>query len=265
MIGILDSGLGGVSVLREIRTRLPFEAITYVGDCAFCPYGNKEPKILRERVAAIVEFLLSEGAQLIVLACNSATIRTIEWCRKEWPSTPFVGMEPGVKPAVEASKNGIVGVLATEASLTGEMFAKLVAEHSKDCQILTQACPDFVSLVEAGILEGAEVDEAIERYASELCEAGADVLVLGCTHYPFLQKRINTLFPQVHLINTGPAVAERVTQLLPKPITFSSSEPGLLRFFSSDCSQKMAQVLTTLWPEGSPTINCLPEKLTSPC
>ncbi|MEM9080901.1 MAG: aspartate/glutamate racemase family protein, partial [Verrucomicrobiota bacterium] len=162
----------------------------------------------------IVEFLLKEGVEVVVLACNSATIQAVEWCRERWPEVRFVGMEPGVKPAVAATKSGVIGVLATEASLTGEMFAELVVKYGEGCEVLPQACPRFVEFVEAGVLEGPEVEEAVREYAGPLVEAGADVLVLGCTHYPFLKEVIGKVYPGVALVDTGEAVARRVGSVL---------------------------------------------------
>ena len=150
-----------------------------MGDSAFCPYGAKSGEVLRERVGGIVEFFLKEGAEVIVLACNSATIQAIKWCRERWPEVAFVGMEPGVKPAVKATRSQVIGVLATEASLTGEMFAELVEEECHGCEVLTQACPKFVELVEGSILAGPEVDEAIWEYGGPLVMGGADVLGFG--------------------------------------------------------------------------------------
>lgn len=246
MIGVLDSGLGGISVLREIARALPGEDLVYVGDSAFCPYGAKPSAVLRERVGAIVEFLLREGAELIVLACNSATIQAIEWCRGEWPEVPFVGMEPGVKPAVAETRSGVIGVLATEASLTGEMFARLVERCGEGCEVLTQACPAFVELVEAGVLEGEAVEAAVRGYAGPLVAAGADVLVLGCTHYPFLREAVARIFPKVTLIDTGAAVARRVGEVLGGRAAGSGGE---VVFWTSGDVLRMRELLPQLAPE----------------
>ena len=246
MIGILDSGVGGLSVLREIRALMPQEEITYVGDSAFCPYGTKSGEVLRERVKGIVEFLLAREARVIVLACNSATIQAVQWCREQWPDVPFVGMEPGVKPAVLATQSKVIGVLATEASLTGEMFAQLVARHGQSCRILTQACPQFVDLVEAGQLDGPEVKAAIAEYAGPLVAEGADVLVLGCTHYPFLKTAIAHSFPACTLIDTGSAVARQVREVL---TIGENSSAGIIQYWTSGEVALMKSLLPKLLPE----------------
>ena len=245
VIGILDSGVGGLSVLREIRSLLPEEVIAYVGDSAFCPYGSKPGHLLRERVSELVEFLLARGAKLIVLACNSATIQAIHWCRQKWPEVTFVGMEPGVKPAVKASKNQIIGVLATEASLTGQMFRDLVQQHGKNCQVLTRACPKFVELVEEGCLAGPEVERAAKEYADPLISKGADVLVLGCTHYPFLKPELVKLYPEIEFIDTGAAVARQVKEVLRTDLQPGSGQVSL---WSSGEVVLMAELLPILVP-----------------
>ncbi|MGJ8726274.1 MAG: glutamate racemase [Roseibacillus sp.] len=247
MIGFLDSGVGGLSVLREVQALLPGEDLVYVGDSAFCPYGAKSTEVLRERVGKIVEFLLGEGAEVIVLACNSATIQAVEWCREKWPEVKFVGMEPGVKPAVKATESGVIGVLATEASLTGEMFQKLVEKYGQGCEVLTQACPKFVELVETGSLAGPEVDEAIWEYGGPLVMGGADVLVLGCTHYPFLKGEIARLFPEVTLIDTGLAVARRVVEVLENPKVESGGDE-VVRILTSGAPEVWNELLPDLVP-----------------
>lgn len=246
MIGILDSGVGGLSVLREIRALLPDEEIAYVGDSAFCPYGAKSGEILRERVSGIVEFLLSRGARTIVLACNSATIQAVHWCREQWPEVPFVGMEPGVKPAVKATKSQVIGVLATEASLTGEMFTNLVLEHGDGCRVLTRACPRFVELVESGCLDGPEVERVVREYGEPLLAEGADVLVLGCTHYPFLKPVVERFFPEVVLIDTGVAVARQVKEVLPMG---EEGRVAAISYWTSGEVFLMERLLETLVPE----------------
>lgn len=238
-------------MLREVRALLPQEELIYVGDSSYCPYGAKPGEVLRERVGGIVEFLLREGAEVIVLACNSASIQAVEWCREKWPEVAFVAMEPGVKPAAKASRSRVIGVLATEASLTGEMFQRLVEKHGEGCQVLTQACPRFVELVEEGILAGPEVDEAIWEYGGPLVMGGADALVLGCTHYPFLKTEIGRLFPEVTLIDTGAAVARQVKEVLgPR----QGREGNKVRFLTSGAPEVMHALLPTLLPQVEGTV-----------
>jgi len=212
VIGIIDSGVGGLSVLREIRAQIPDQAITYIGDNAWCPYGNKSFHEIRRRTFALTDFLIAQGAEIIVVACNSATIVAIEALRAQYP-LPFIGMEPGVKPAAALTRTGTIGVLATEASLAGEKFHHLVAKHARDLRVITRPCPSFVDLVEAGILAGPDVEDAIDEYTSEMIAADADVIILGCSHYPFLRPALENRLPdQVHFVDTGAAIARRVKE-----------------------------------------------------
>lgn len=213
-IGILDSGLGGLSVLNEIRAMMPGEDIIYFGDSAWCPYGPRHPEEIQRRVFTITDYLLEQHCKLIVIACNSATIAAVEALRATYP-VPFVGMEPAVKPAASMTRSGTVGVLATEASLAGEKFHQLLTTHAQGVNIITRPCPNFVKLVERGELDGPRARAIIEEETLPLIEAGADVLVLGCTHYPFLRPLIEDVAgPNIQILDTGAAVANHVAQQL---------------------------------------------------
>lgn len=213
-IGILDSGVGGLSVLKDIRARMPDLDVHYVGDSAWCPYGTKSPGEICERVGKIVDYFQSHEISLIVIACNSATIHAVEWLRSIYP-IPFVGMEPGVKPASAVTQTGVIGVLATEASIQGEKFLRLVDSNSNGVNVITQTCPKFVELVERGKLAGPEVDAAIDEYTGAILQKNADVLVLGCTHFPFLRESLEKKIPSnVKVLDTGNAVARRVESLV---------------------------------------------------
>ncbi|MCB1205406.1 MAG: glutamate racemase [Verrucomicrobiae bacterium] len=214
-IGLLDSGVGGLTVLREIHRLIPGADLHYVGDSAWCPYGNKSPEVIQQRVFEISDHLLAHGAEILVIACNSATIQAVGALRAAYP-LPVVGMEPGVKPAAERSRSGVIGVLATEASLAGEKFHQLVSTHARGVRVITRPCPRFVELVESGVLDGPDAEAAVDEALSPLLEAGSDVLVLGCTHYPFLRPVIERRVPAgTEVIDTGPAVARRVASQLP--------------------------------------------------
>ena len=244
MIGILDSGVGGLSVLREIRALLPDQDITYIGDNAWCPYGNKSHPEILKRSFALTDYLIEQGAEVIVLACNSATIVAIEALRAHY-LVPFIGMEPGVKPAALLTKSDTIGVLATEASLTGDKFHRLVATHARHIRVITQPCPEFVNLVEAGKLRGPEVDAAIDNYTSDMLTAGADVLILGCSHYPFLRPALEAkLPPHIQFIDTGDAIARRVQQ---HPLS-SSLDPKTIILTTGD-SDKISALVQTLTPQ----------------
>lgn len=216
-IGILDSGVGGLSVLREIRSLLPGVPVHYVGDSAWCPYGNKPPEQIQQRTFEVTDYLIQHGATIIVIACNSATIHAVGALRDTYP-IPIVGMEPAVKPAAAETRTGVVGVLATEASIAGEKFLRLVDTHAKGVRVITRPCPRFVELVERGVLDGPEAEAAVEEAVEPLLTEGADVFVLGCTHYPFLRPVIEARLPaDTVLIDTGPAVARRTQSLLALP------------------------------------------------
>jgi glutamate racemase len=246
-IGILDSGVGGLSVLQEIRALLPSHPLIYLGDSAWCPYGNKPFEQIRARVCQHTDFLMAQGASLIVIACNSATIAAVEHLRASYP-IPFVGMEPAIKPASQITKTGVIGVLATEASLAGEKFHRLVDTHAEDLRVITTPCPKFVELVEAGILAGPEVEEAIREYTAPLLAEGVDVLVLGCTHYPFLRETIAKVAgPSVTLLDTGAAVAKRVASLVETDKTTDSP----VTLYTTGSAIELPKLLKSLLPDLS--------------
>lgn len=213
-VGVFDSGVGGLSVLRELRRALPAEDFLYYADSGHCPYGGKPPGAIQARAVAITEELLAAGAKLIVVACNTATIAAVEHLRASYP-VPFVGMEPAVKPACARTRSGVVGVLATGAALAGEKFHRLVAAHADGVRVITQPCPGLVECVEAGDVDGPRVRALVEQYLAPLRAAGADVLVLGCTHYPFLRGVVEALAgPHVCVLDTGEAVARQTRRVL---------------------------------------------------
>ncbi len=242
MIGVLDSGLGGLSVLNEIHKLLPHHSFHYIADSAWCPYGSKSYDQIQARVTTLVDYLLDQGAEIIVIACNSATIACVEFLRANY-LVPIVGMEPGVKPAAKLSHNGIIGVFATEASLAGEKFHRLVSTHAQGVQVITQPCPDFVTLVEQGQLEGEAVNEAIHCYMKPLIKA--DTIVLGCTHYPFLKRTISEFYPEKTLIDTGEAVAQQVA----RKYALSPKETASYRFQTSGNPERATTLLKTLCPQ----------------
>lgn len=213
-IGVFDSGVGGLSVVRELRRLLPQESILYYADQAFCPYGERSHAEIQARATAITSELVTAGAKLIVVACNTATIAAVEYLRAHWP-LPIVGMEPAVKPAVVATRSGIVGVLATGAALAGDKFHRLAAQHGAGVRLITQPCPGLVEQVERGELNSGTTVALVRRYVGPLVEAGADALVLGCTHYPFLRPLIEDCAgPGITVIDTGEAVARQARRLL---------------------------------------------------
>lgn len=245
-IGVFDSGLGGLSVLREIVVRRPDLATIYVADSGHCPYGSKSTDQIMARATAITDFLLGEGASLIVVACNTATIAAVEYLRATY-SVPFVGMEPAVKPAVAATRSGVIGVLATGAALAGDKLHRLIDRHRGTVRVITQPCPGLVEQVEGGDLDGPETRRLLETYALPLVDAGADVLVLGCTHYPFLRTTLAEVVGSgVTLLDTGEAVARRVDSLLPTPASAESARQGP-RCWTSGNPPAVAAVGGRLW------------------
>ena len=214
-VGVFDSGVGGLSVWREIARQLPQENTVYLADQARVPYGSRRLTEVRELAEGITRFLLDQGAKLIVVACNTASAAALHYLRRAFPSVPFVGMEPAVKPAVERTDNGVVGVIATPATFQGELFASLVERYASDVKVLTQVCPGLVEAVEAGRLNTPETQALLRQCLTPLTEAGVDQLVLGCTHYPFLRPAIERVVEAgVAVIDPAPAVARQAGRVL---------------------------------------------------
>ena len=214
-VGVFDSGVGGLSVWREIARQLPQEDTVYLADQAYVPYGSRRLTEVRELSEGITRFLLDQGAKLIVVACNTASAAALHYLRRAFPNVPFVGMEPAVKPAVERTDNGVVGVIATPATFQGELFASLVERYASDVKVLTQVCPGSVEAVEASRLNTPETQALLRQCLKPLIEAGVDQLVLGCTHYPFLRPAIERVVEAgVAVIDPAPAVARQAGRVL---------------------------------------------------
>jgi glutamate racemase len=214
-IGIFDSGVGGLSVWREIARQLPHEDTLYLADQAHVPYGSRRLAQVQAFSEGITRFLLDQGAKIIVIACNAASAAALRYLRRTFPQVPFVGMEPAVKPALERTRNGVVGVIATQATFQGELFASLVERYAGDMRVLTQVCPGLVEVVEAGMLDTPETEALLRGCLTPLIQAGADQLVLGCTHYPFLRPVIERVVgPEMAVIDPAPAVARQTGRVL---------------------------------------------------
>ena len=215
MIGMFDSGTGGMSVYREIRKVLPREKYVYFSDNAHCPYGDKSAEYVRERGRFITRFLLDKGADVIVIACNTATAAAVAALRAEFPDVPFIGMEPAVKPAALGTRSGVVGVLATAGTLKGSKYLTTKGKYEDNVKIVEAVGRGFVELVEAGELDGPHTEEVVSRSLRPLLEAGADTIVLGCTHYPFLQDVISRIAgPEVRVIDPAPSVARHLVDVM---------------------------------------------------
>lgn len=214
-IGIFDSGSGGLSVYRELVKVLPEERYLYFADNAHCPYGEKTPEYIQERGRAITDILRGLGADIIVVACNTATAAAIATLRAEYPDVPFIGMEPAVKPAALGTRSGVIGVLATAGTLKGSKYLKTRGLYEDNVRIVEHVGQGFVELVENGILDGPEAENTVKASLQPLLDAGADTIVLGCTHYPFLKPVIERLAgPGVQVIDPAPAVARQTVRVL---------------------------------------------------
>ncbi|HXH03506.1 MAG TPA: glutamate racemase [Candidatus Competibacteraceae bacterium] len=246
-IGVFDSGAGGLSVLGEIRALLPHEELLYVADAGHVPYGEKSPGYIQARSLAIAEFLLAQGCKALVVACNTATAAAVALLRERFAAIPIVAIEPAVKPAAAATRSGIVGVLATSGTLESARFAALLDRFANGVRVLTQPCPGLVECVERAELDGPDTRALLERYTGPLLQAGADTLILGCTHYPFLKPLLAELAgPEIALIDTGAAVARRLRQQLQQHGLLAAAGTGTVRYWTSGEPARLARLLTRL-------------------
>jgi glutamate racemase len=234
-IGIFDSGVGGLSVLRAVRTLLPQESVLYLADQAHIPYGPRQQAQIRDFSVGITEFLLSQGAKLIVVACNTASAAALHDLRARFPGVPFVGMEPALKPAAAITKTGRVGVLATPTTFSGDLYTALVDRFGQGIEIYKDTCPGLVEQVERGELDSASTRTILEKALKPMLSAGVDTIVLGCTHYPFVIPLIEELTgPQVKTIDPAPAIARQTERLLGERGWFNPGErSGALQFYTS--------------------------------
>jgi glutamate racemase len=236
-IGIFDSGVGGLSVLRAIRLLLPGEPVLYLGDQLHVPYGLRPMEEVQAFSEAITRFLLSKRAKLIVVACNTASAAALKYLRQIFPETPFVGMEPAVKPAAEQTQTGVVGVLATPATFQGVLYASLVERFAKGVTVLQDTCPGLVRQIELGELETAQTETILRNALLPMLDKGIDTVVLGCTHYPFVIPLIERIVgPDVRVIDPAPAVARQVQRLIfaERKTAPRMSEAGLTFFTTAD-------------------------------
>ncbi|HET90781.1 MAG TPA: glutamate racemase [Chloroflexi bacterium] len=249
-IGVFDSGVGGLSVWREIARQLPHEDTLYLADQAHVPYGSRQLAEVRELSAGITRFLLGCGAKIVVIACNTASAAALHHLRRIFPDVPFVGMEPAVKPAIEQTHNGVVGVIATQATFQGELFASLVERYAGDVRVLTQVCPGLVEAVEAGALDTPETESLLRECLMPLVEAGADQLVLGCTHYPFLRPAIEQVVgARLAVVDPAPAVARQTARVLAqRGLETNRDRAGRHTFHTSGDAAAFAALIEQLLP-----------------
>lgn len=249
-IGVFDSGLGGLSVLRAIRRDLPAARLLYVADSGHAPYGERDMPFVQERSLVIADFLRSQGARLLVVACNTATAAAVQLLRSRHPDWPIVGVEPGIKPAAALTRNGRIGVLATEGTLRSERFRMLAQAHAAHVELHLQPCPGLAAAIEAGDLDAPALLDIVRRCCEPLRAAGVDTVVLGCTHYPFIAHHIQAVLgPAVRLIDTADAVARRTADLTdgPPPLPAGSASAGSeVRLWTTGDRQLLADV-TRRW------------------
>jgi glutamate racemase len=247
-IGVFDSGVGGISVLKHIHTLLPNEDLIYVADSKFAPYGNKTQEFIQERALWIADFLIARGAKALVVACNTATAAAVDLLRQTY-HLPIIAMEPAVKPAAAASKTGVIGVLATSGTLKSAQFAALLEHYGQQVEVVTQACHGLVECVERGELDSQATQDLLASYVQPLMHAGADAIVLGCTHYPFLKPLIEKLVGNRSvLIDTGAAVAKELKRRSEEAGLLNGSDQlGNVSFWSNSRDPNAEEIMMRLW------------------
>jgi glutamate racemase len=217
VIGVFDSGVGGLSVLSAIWNELPHAVTLYLADQAHVPYGLRPEAEVRDYAAGITRYLLEGGAEIIVVACNTASAAALDHLRLTFKDVQFVGMEPAVKPAVEKTNSGVVGVLATPATFQGALYASVVERFAGDVKIIQHTCPGLVELIENGFLNSTDTRDILEDALQPMLDQGVDTIVLGCTHYPFVIPLIQDIVgPEVRVIDPAPAVARQVRRVVSK-------------------------------------------------
>jgi glutamate racemase len=249
-IGLFDSGIGGLSVLRRIRELLPHENILYVSDAGHLPYGEKPRAYIENRCIILTDFLIRHKAKAIVVACNTATAAAIATLRERY-ALPVIGVEPGVKPGLAVTKTGVVGILATTETLKSRKFENLVSRFCNDCKVVVQECPGLVEQIEQMDLSGEKTRSLVKTYVSALLDQEADTLVLGCTHYPLITELIESVAgKQVKVIDTGFAVAREVIRRLEEAQLLSTRKaPGTEVFWTTGRLDKMEKLVSYFWKQ----------------
>jgi glutamate racemase len=247
-IGIFDSGVGGLSVYQAVRHALPAEDIIYIADSGFAPYGDRSSDFITARAVAMTEFLIAAGAKAVVVACNTATVIAVTQLRRQF-SIPIIALEPAIKPAIEHSQSGTIGVLATRKTIESPAVERLCRTHGANTRVLLQACPGFVEQVERGDIDHPDTIDLIRHYVEPLLAAGADTLVLGCTHYVYLAQQIRTIVgPDVSILDSSAAVARQVGRRIgSSEVAASTGRCGQDQFFTTAASTDHARaVMSTL-------------------
>jgi glutamate racemase len=257
-IGVFDSGVGGLSVLRAIRAALPHEHLVYVADSGHAPYGDQSEAHITQRTLTVGNWLAEQGVKGITIACNTATVVAAKALREQ-THLPVVAIEPAIKPAVALTRSGVVGVLATRQTVQSVAVARLMALYGAEKRILLQGCPGLVELVERADLHSAETEALLRQFITPLLEQGADILVLGCTHYPFLRDTIQRLAGQsVTLLDPAEAVARELARRLADSSGLTPhTEQGSVQFFTSGDVAQVQTVMSHLW-DAPLTVRALP-------
>ena len=275
-IGVFDSGVGGLSVLREIVRQIPQQPVLYFADTGHVPYGDREASEIRSFAQAITAFLVEQGARVVVVACNTASAVALYPLRDRF-DLPIVGMEPAVKPAAERTHSQQIGVIATQATFQGQLFARLVERFAQGARIHTQVCPGLVEQVEAGQIDDPETEALLRDYLSPMLEAGIDSLVLGCTHYAFLRPTIERIVgPEVAVIDPAPAVARQTARvwaqldetehraLVSGQVTyFVSGDPVTFQTLARHLTGIPGAVVPVQWVGGTPRLAAPPQRVKS--
>ena len=250
-IGVFDSGVGGLSVLRAIRGQMPEEAVVYFGDQGHVPYGPRPLQQVRDFSEAITRFLIGQGAKVIVVACNAASAAALTYLRQTFPEILFVGMEPAVKPAAEHTETGVVGVLATPATFQGALYASVVERFANGVVLLQDPCAGLVRQIEKGDLSGTATRAILERALHPMLERNIDTVVLACTHYPFVIPLIQEIVGEkVRVIDPAPAVARQTGRLLEaNGLKRDAGYKGVIQFFTSGDAASLRSLLPSLLGE----------------
>ena len=242
-IGVFDSGIGGLSILNEALIEAPGHHYVYLADSANAPYGEKSSEWVSSRSLTLCSWLIEQGCEAIVIACNTATAQAIRQIREAFPKHAIIGVEPGIKPAARQSSNKIVGVLATQNTLASDKFKQLLASLLSDCEFIQQAGIGLVPLIEKGQLSDPSIDTLLHQYIDPMIAQGADTLVLGCTHYPFLQSQIQTMYGgQLQIIDTSQAVIKQMCRL----VSLEKTGSGSVNFYSTSDGQSLLQLAKKL-------------------
>ncbi len=251
-VGIFDSGVGGLSVLREVRRQLPGESLLFLADQAHVPYGPRPLQEVRTFAEAITGYLLSQGTKLVVVACNAASAAALHHLRASFPGVPFVGMEPAVKPAAEHTQSGVVGVLGTPATFQGELYGSVLERFAQGVAVLQDTCPGLVGQIEAGEIYSTETRRILQAALQPMLRQGIDTVVLGCTHYPFVIPVIEEITgPGVRVIDPAPAVARQVVRVLEsEKLNSQEIGAGTVRYLTTGKAAQLGNLLPVLTGEA---------------